>query len=117
MLASDFRLKEYRELRQVKEEGVLKQRKFFGVLVYRRDDKVNSKFSFVISTKVAKEAVQRNRIKRAMSEAVRFSLTECKDGYSVMFLAKTCIKRESTDSIMKAVKRFLDSSELKKGKK
>lgn len=114
MLASKYRLNGVKNYERVKSEGRIVQSKYFGVAVYERKDNESSKFGFIISTKIAKDATQRNRIKRALSEAVRQVLTQLKNGYDVAFLAKKEIARMSTDEIMVETKEFLKKSVLYK---
>jgi ribonuclease P protein component len=47
-----------------------------------------SRFAFVVSTKVAKHAVDRNRMKRVLRESVHHLLPTIKPGYDVVFVAK-----------------------------
>lgn len=107
MLASVNRLTGAKNYERVKKEGKLYQRKLFGISVLKRKDKEPSRFGFVVSTKISKEAVQRNRIKRAMREAVRYSLTYSRKGFDIVFLAKKITAKKSTDEIMREVKTSL----------
>lgn len=103
MLANVNRLTGQKNIERVKKEGKLFQRKLFGISVLKRKDKGPSRFVFVVSTKINKNANQRNRIKRAMRESVRYSMTQTKKGYDVMFLAKKNISNKLTDEIMREV--------------
>jgi len=108
MLARQYNLKRKENFEIVEKQGKIYQSDSFGIAYVKREDKECSKFGFIISKKISGEAVHRNRIKRAMSEAVRFLLTEIKDGYNFVFLAKQPSTRKSTDEIMKEVKISLD---------
>ena len=77
-----------------------------------RGDEAPPRFGFIVSTKVSKEAVQRNRIKRAMGEAVRFELMHIKKGFDVIFLAKQISTKKSTDEIMREVRGALEQAGL-----
>lgn len=115
MLASKYRLSKKSDIEKVKKEGTLYKRKLFGVLVVKKKDTKVSRFGFIVSTKISKQAFQRNRIKRALREAVRHNLIIVGKGYDVLFLPKTIITRISTDEIMREVKRFiLDKLDKKK---
>lgn len=57
-------------------------------LVCRVSDKKNSRFSFIVSTKIDKRATHRNRIRRLLSEAVRLHIDEIKSGLDCVFIAK-----------------------------
>lgn len=104
MLASANKLTGSKNFEKVKEEGGLFQRKWFGISILDRKDKKPSRFGFIVSKKIAKEAVQRNRVKRALREAVRYSLSRIKPGYDVVFLTKKSILKKSTDDIMNEVR-------------
>lgn len=114
MLASIFTLKGDKNYERVRNEGKLFQSKNFGVSIYFRNDDTNSRFGFVVSTKISKNATQRNRIKRALNESVRHNLYILKNGYDVVYLAKPSIESVSTDEIMAENKEFLTGSILSK---
>lgn len=88
MLASNYRLKKKMFFARAEIDGKLIQSKSFGVQIFDRQDGDNSKFAFVISTKISKRAVVRNKIKRIMSERVRANLLKIKPGKDVIFLVK-----------------------------
>jgi len=98
MLSSKYRLKKKINFARIEIDGVMHQSQSFGMGIYNRslasqDSKDNepSRFGFIISTKISKKAVVRNRIKRTMSEVIRKSLSEIKNGYDVLFLIKPSI--------------------------
>ena len=114
MLARKFRLSEKRDFEKIQNEGKVFQSANFGIGILKRGDSDVSRFGFIVSTKIAKDAVDRNRFKRAMSEAVRMSMSDLSEGYDVVFLAKTSIVRVSTEQIMKEVRISLKESGLMK---
>ncbi|MEK7100328.1 MAG: ribonuclease P protein component [Patescibacteria group bacterium] len=88
MLSSKYRLKKKINFARIEIDGVMHQSKSFGMGIYDRKDDEPSRFGFIISTKISKKAVIRNRIKRIMSEIVRINLDKLKNGYDVLFLIK-----------------------------
>lgn len=114
MLARDHTLKGQENFEKVEKEGKMIQSDSFGMSYLKRDDKELSRFGVIVSTKISKLAVQRNRIKRAISEAVRYSTSELKNGFDVVFLTKLSITKKPTDEIMREVRDILFSSPLKK---
>lgn len=104
MLAKKYKLIGSKDYSRVQEEGKVFQSENFGVAYLNRNDDLPIRFGFIVSTKVAKDAVDRNRLKRAMSEAVRSETINLKSGFDVVFLAKTNILRTSTADLMKEVK-------------
>ncbi len=109
MLASEHKLHGEKNFEKVKGEGKLFQMPDFGVSVIMRNDNSPSRFGFVVSTKISKLAVHRNRIRRAMSEAVRRSIDGIESNYDMIFLAKKTMSSRTTEEIMQQVTNFLNS--------
>jgi ribonuclease P protein component len=114
MLAKKFKLTGAKDYAKVQSDGKVFQSDNFGIAYLDRKDKDTSRFGFIISTKIAKDAVDRNRCKRAMSEAVRIDSVNLVEGYDVVFLAKTSISNASTTEIMKEVSSSLRKAGLMK---
>lgn len=107
MLSKKNRLTGSENFVRVQNEGKVYQSKNFGIAVVDRKDSGPSRFAFIVSTKISKEAVDRNRIKRIMREVVRLNILNIRDGFDFVFLAKPSITRVSTEEIMKEVKESL----------
>lgn len=107
MLAKKHRLSGSKDYERVQSSGLMFQSECFGMAYFDRKDNEPSRFGFVVSTKISKDAVDRNRFKRTMSEAVRMCSTQAKNGYDVVFLAKTTISRKPTSGVMKEVQSSL----------
>jgi len=107
MLPSPNRLKGKKNFDKVKKEGRVFQSANFGVAVLKRGDKNPSRFGFIISTKISKAAVHRNRVLRALREAIRQNLKFFPLGYDLVFLTKKSILTNTTDEIMKQVESFV----------
>jgi ribonuclease P protein component len=101
MLASKYRLKKKINFARIEIDGKMLQSKSFGMGMYNREDTDPSRFGFIISTKISKKAVIRNRIKRTMSETVRKSIQKIVPGYDVLFLIKSSITKLNDDQIAK----------------
>jgi ribonuclease P protein component len=114
MLPGVNRLNKNEDFDDVKTKGRMYQSDNFGVSVLARKDKKPSRFGFVISTKISKMAVHRNRVARALREAVRQNLKFFPDGYDCVFLAKKSITSLSTEQIMKEVVKFISKREFAK---
>ena len=114
MLAKKFRLTGSKNFAKIQKEGKVYQSANFGIAYINRGDKDLSRFGFIVSTKIAKDAVDRNRFKRAMSEAVSIGSIDLIPGYDAVFLAKTSIARVSTAEIMKEVRISLKECGLSK---
>jgi ribonuclease P protein component len=57
-------------------------------LIYQKSTNVNSRFAFIVSTRVSKKAVVRNRIRRIISESVRHLIAETNPKISGVFVVK-----------------------------
>jgi ribonuclease P protein component len=112
MLAKKFRLKGVKNFARIQKEGKVYQSNNFGIAYIKREDEDPSRFGFIVSTKIAKDAVDRNRFKRAMSEAVRIASIDLINGFDAVFLAKTSIVRVPTSEVMKEVRLSLKESGL-----
>jgi len=112
MLAKKFRLTGTKDFERIQKEGKVYQSTNFGIAYLKRGDAGLSRFGFIVSTKIAKDAVDRNRFRRAMSEAVRIASIDLTSGFDVVFLAKVSIARVSTAEIMKEVRLALKGSGL-----
>lgn len=107
MLPNKFRITDKRDFENIQGKGKLFQFESFGVVILRKEDKNQSRFAFIVSSKISKDAVDRNRIKRAISESVRLSLIDLQAGYDVVFLAKPILAKKSTELIMRETREAL----------
>jgi ribonuclease P protein component len=114
MLAKKYRLTVSGDFAKVQSSGRTFQSKNFGVAILDRGDGGPPRFAFVVSTKIAKDAVDRNTIKRHMSETVRMLTNEVKNGLDVVFLAKTSIMRSPADEIVREVRAAVRESGITK---
>lgn len=109
ILPSQNRLKGNEQIESIKKKGKAIQDAFFGVLYLENTDGV-PKFAFVISTKISKLAVHRNRINRSLHEGVRRSLAMVPKNYDYVFLVKKSIETKSTQEIIREVESFFNNN-------
>jgi ribonuclease P protein component len=114
MLSKKYKLSETGNFSRVQKDGQVYQSKNFGIAYFNRNDENVSRYGFIVSTKISKDAVDRNRFKRTMSEAVRLSTINLNLGFDVVFLAKTSIVNCPTSEVMKEVYEGLRKSGLMK---
>lgn len=91
MLPQKLRLNKTKDIENVSKKGKSIGSKFF-VLKYLPNSSKNSRIGFVISTKISKKAVERNKIKRQMREIIRTHINEIPHGYDILFFTKVSIK-------------------------
>lgn len=106
MLPKQYRLSRI-ELNRVKKKGTLIQGNLFSLLVSRQQEaKQASQFGFIISTKIHKRAIKRNRVKRLLNEAIYSLLPKIKPGFETVFLAKKRIIDAGLEEIGVEVERL-----------
>lgn len=82
MLPLKYRLTKEKDFKKINTSGW----SFFSSwlrLRYLANNQKLSRFAVVVSTKVSKKAVKRNRIKRQLREIIRLNLTKIKPGYDI----------------------------------
>lgn len=102
MLPRPYRLTKKAEIERVFRRG----RSFFtGILGVKaaQSDRKLSRFAIVVSTKVAKKATARNRLKRQLREIIRLMRADVATGYDVVVLARDGIKKSSREELQRAV--------------
>lgn len=114
MLAKKNRLTGGQSFGRVQDLGKVFQSDNFGIAYLKRQDSGPTRFGFVVSTKIAKDAVDRNTIRRHMSETVRQMIRDIEDGMDIVFLAKTSILRVPAEGIIREVRAALKRSGLTK---
>lgn len=112
MLAQVYRLTTDEDFARVAKEGLKLSFPFFSLGAFKRKDNETPRFGFVVSTKVSKKAVVRNKVKRALREAIRQNLSYLKGGYDIVFWVKSKAERAYTDQLMAEVKVALAKGQL-----
>lgn len=116
MLAKEFKLTEKRDFQRVKDLGTTIHSKNYLFTFFKRREKQTEspRFGFIITTKNAPRAVDRNRAKRVLNEAVRQQLTSVIDGVDCVFLISNTILRAYTADVMKEVKETFENAKITK---
>ena len=70
------------------------------------------KIGFIVSKKTAKKAVDRNRIKRLLRQAIKPSLSKIRSGLNLLFLAKPAIKDKSLTQLKTNISAILKRANL-----
>jgi len=89
-------------------------RGFFNTLItikYLSKNSGESRFTVVVSTKVSKRAVRRNRLKRILREFIRLNLSSFKLGdYAILLRPKAAAVEEK--NLLESFKQLLKNSKL-----
>ena len=91
MLPKKFRITKTKEIDKVFKLGKSSFDSVLGVKMFTSENNI-SRFVVVVSTKVSKKAVIRNKIKRRLHEIVRSQLPKIKVGFDFFILALPAAK-------------------------
>jgi len=105
VLKRENRVRSKKEFAEIKNEGRVLYSPLFGFLNYKKDDDLK-KFGFIVSKKISKRAVDRNKIRRILSEIVRKNLDKFQNGTRIIFLTKKEILNKKTKEVEKEVEKF-----------
>ena len=106
MLKKINRISRKKEFLEIKNKGKIFNSPLFG-MVYSFDENKEIKFGFVISKKISKRAVDRNKIKRRISEVLVKRMDKFKLGTKIIFLAKKSLLGAKIEEIEKEVEKFI----------
>ncbi len=110
-------LKKYLRLAKQKDfENVFEKGRYFSEdllsLKAARNDFDYSRFGFIVSNKISKKAVARNRIKRLLRESVRLLYKNIKPGFDGVFISKNKAVGKSFEEMGLCVEKLLKKSGL-----
>lgn len=117
LLKNNFMLPKENRLKGVEIEQLLKTNKkpvfssSFSLIIGKKN--INkTQFGFVVSTKISKKAVKRNKVKRLLRKIVRELLPNIKNGYQVVVLTKRSIVDKKENDLKKEFEKSLNSHGL-----
>ena len=111
MLKKELRIRKQKDFDKIFSEGAYFSEKFLGLKVVENNLEV-SKFGFIVSNKISKKAVERNRIKRLLRETVRLRWDKIKPGFDGIFIFRGKEVKKSFDEIDMVVENLLKGSGL-----
>jgi len=106
VLKRENRIRSKKKFAEIRNEGRVLYSPLFGFLTCRKDDDLK-KFGFIVSKKISKKAVDRNRIRRVLSEIVRNNLEKFENGTRVVFLTKQEILGKKYEEVETEVIKFI----------
>ena len=106
MLKKINRISNRKEFLEVKEKGKLWSCPLFGSICLNKEDK-EIKFGFIISKKISKRAVDRNKIKRRICEVLSKKLDKFKLGTRIVFLTKKSLLEAKIEEVEKEISKLI----------
>ncbi len=111
MLAKKNRLKKKKDFEKIFKEGKSFKEKFL-IIKFLSNNLGYSRFGFIVSQKISKKAVLRNKIKRRMTEAVRGEIKGFKKGIDAIFIALPGIENQKFLEIKEIISNFFKKINL-----
>lgn len=109
MLKKRNRITKRSDFLKLKNKGAVNQSPFFGFIFLENIELKESKFGFIISKKISKKAVVRNKIKRILSQIVKENLILLNKKIEGIFLIKHQCKDLNIVKIKDEVKRIFEN--------
>ncbi len=111
MLKKELRIRKQKDFDNIFSKGAYFSEKFLVLKVVENDLEA-SRFGFIVSNKISKKAVERNRIKRLLREAVRLKQNKIKLGFDAVFIFRGKEVKKSFKDIDAIVEKLLKRSGL-----
>ena len=108
MLKKINRIGQKKEFLEVKNKGKMLNSPLFGA-IFLIGETEDIKFGFVISKKISKRAVDRNKIKRRMCEVLRKRLSDFRPGTRMIFLAKKSLLGTSVKDVEMEINKLISN--------
>lgn len=111
MLPRAHRLTKETDFKLLAQEGQSFYSPLFTIKILKAKD-ADSRFGVVISAKVSKKAVVRNKIKRRITEIIRLALPKIKSGFDVMILVKTVVAEKNYQEIKEDIEKLFKKANI-----
>lgn len=108
MLVSKNRLRKKRDIDNVFKKGKTITGSFIFLRIVKNNLDIN-RFAFVISTKISKKAVVRNKIRRQLREIIKKDILKTKQGFDFILIAKSQIINQDFKGIEKEINAIFNS--------
>jgi len=112
MLKKEYRIRKQKDFDRIfGKEGAFFSQGFISVKIIE-NDLPYSRFGFIVSNKVSKKAVRRNRTKRLLREAVRGAWPDIISGIDVVLIARSDLSDKKLKEVNPVVDMLLKRSGL-----
>ncbi|PJE70179.1 ribonuclease P protein component [Candidatus Shapirobacteria bacterium CG10_big_fil_rev_8_21_14_0_10_48_15] len=113
MLPRNARLSLKREFNQLKKQAKVYSSRSFSLLLGPPNRRAGSaQFAFVVSKKIDRRAVSRNRVKRLLAASVQPLLPQIKPSLTVVFLAKKDIVTASQKELAQEIEAIFQKAAI-----
>ena len=103
VLPKENRLKRNKDFEQVFKKGKGLRKDFLFLKVLKKEEESEPKFGFVVSQKISKKAVLRNKAKRKLREIVRKRIKKIKKGVDGVLVALPGIEKKSFKELERTI--------------
>lgn len=111
-LSKPHRIRKEKEFKNVFLKGKTSRGDFLNIKIVENNTDI-SRFGFVVSVKISKKSVLRNKIKRRLRECARLNLVKIKPGFDIVIIAiKKDIINQSFDDICEETITLLKKSKI-----
>lgn len=113
MLKKEFRLRKQKDFENVFQKGFYFANDFLSLKITKNDLPI-SRFGFIVSKKVSKKAVQRNRIKRLLRESIRLKQKDLQTSFDAIFIVRAGTTEKNFKEVDLVMEKLLKRSKLLK---
>lgn len=106
MLAKQSRLVKEKDFKKIFKAGKYSHTKIFDIKVLANELEVN-RYGIIISTKVSKKAVERNRLKRQFRSAIKELDKKIVPGFDLVVIVSWAAKRQKYEFIKSELEKIL----------
>jgi len=111
MLPREYKLKRDNDFKKVFKQGKYYRGNFIGIK-FLRNSLESNQFAFIVSLKISKKAVIRNKIRRQLEEVVRLNFDQIKKGFNIVVMVDPQIIKEDYQKIEKELLNIFKKIEL-----
>ncbi|MDD3006596.1 MAG: ribonuclease P protein component [Candidatus Pacebacteria bacterium] len=112
MLSKEFRIRKQKDFDHIfGKDGFFCSQDFLALKAIP-NGLAYSRFGFIVSNKISKSAVKRNRIKRLLRETVRLRWENINPSFDVVLIARADVSEKSFEDVDKTVDSLLKKSGL-----
>jgi len=113
MLTQKNRLKKKKDFERVFKKGKGLKEDFL-ILKMSKNNLSQSRFGFIVGTKISKKAVLRNKLKRRLRELVRGKIEKIKKGFDIIFIAQPGLENRDFWELEEILNRIFSRAKLLK---